>query len=446
MHGPSPPDPRARPDPTPDAPRRRNPWWIPIWLGRAPPLPPAQMSMLGLVVLGTFFEAYDLSLLTSALKHISEDLRIDERQMGSYLAGVRVGGFFAFALLPLADRVGRRPMFLLSLVGMSVGTLMTALAQTTITFVLLQMVTRAFMLTAAGVGVVMLAEELPAEHRGWGLGILGALAAFGHGLGALLFGLVDLLPFGWRALYAIGAVPLFALPFFRRSLRETVRFTEHRAQEGETSPGAGLFGWGEPLLALLGAHPGRALAVGAAGFLLALGAISVFAFSSYFLQTAHGWEPWQYSLLLLTAGGVGVVGNVAAGNLGDRYGRRAVGFLALALYPVAAISFYQGPGWLLPASFALIVFTSSAADVVIGAFSAELFPTSQRGASSGLLTLVRTVGWIAGLSLVSGGMGGDLDLPRVISGLALVVAIAAFCVLLLPETGRRELETLSSES
>jgi putative MFS transporter len=402
------------------------------------------MNMLGLVVLGSFFEAYDLSLLTAALKHISEDLRIDEQQMGSYLAGVRFGGFFAFALLPLADRFGRRPMFLLSLVGMSVGTLATALAQTPITFVLLQMATRGFLLTAAGVGVVMLAEELPAEHRGWGLGILGALAAFGHGLGALLFGLVDLLPFGWRALYAIGAVPLLALPLFRRSLRETVRFTAHRAQEGETSSDGGLLRWAQPLLAMLRAHPGRVFGVGAAGMLLALGAISVFAFSSYFLQTVHGWEPWQYSLLLLTAGGVGIVGNVAAGNLGDRYGRRAVGFVALALYPVAAISFYQGPGWLLPASFALIVFTSSAADVVIGAFAAELFPTSQRGASSGLLTLVRTVGWIAGLALVSGGVGGDLDLPRVISGLALIVAIAAFCVLLLPETGRRELEALSS--
>ena len=50
----------------------------------------------------------------------------------------------------------------------------------------------------------------------------------------------------------------------------------------------------------------------------------------------------------------------------------------------AAIAFYQGPSWLLPASFALLVFTSSAADVVISAFSAELFPTSQRGASSAL--------------------------------------------------------------
>ena len=40
------------------------------------------------------------------------------------------------------------------------ATLATALAQTPITFVMLQMLTRAFMLTAAGVGIVMLAEEL----------------------------------------------------------------------------------------------------------------------------------------------------------------------------------------------------------------------------------------------------------------------------------------------
>jgi hypothetical protein len=37
-------------------------------------------------------------------------------------------------------------------------------------------------------------------------------------------------------------------------------------------------------------------------------------------------------------------------------------------------------------------------------------------------------------------------MPNVISGLALVVGIAAFCVLLLPETRRRELETLSSDA
>lgn len=402
--------------------------------------------MLGLVVLGSFFEAYDLSLLTSALKHISQDLDIDAQQIGYYLGAVRLGGFLAFALLPFTDRFGRRPLFLLSLLGMSVLTLATAFAQTPLQFVVLQLVSRAFMLTAAAVGVVMLTEELPADHRGWGLGILGALAAFGHGLGALLFAFVDVLPFGWRALYAIGAAPLFAFPYLRRSLRETARFAEHQAQHDASGAAGGFSAWAQPILALLRAHPGRALGVGGAGLLLALGAISVFAFSSYFLQTVHGWEPWRYSTMLLTAGGIGVVGNVVAGNLGDRFGRRAVGFAALVLYPIAAIAFYQGSGWVLPIAFAAIVFTTSAADVVIGALSAELFPTSQRGASSALLTLVRTFGWIAGLWLVSGGMADEADMPNVISALALVVGVAAFCILLLPETGRRELETLSSDA
>lgn len=439
VQAPAPPEPQ-------DAVRRRNPWWIPIWLGRAPALSAADQRMLGLVVLGSFFEAYDLSLLTSALKHISQDLDIDAQQIGYYLGAVRLGGFLAFALLPFTDRFGRRPLFLLSLLGMSVLTLATAFAQTPLQFVGLQLVSRAFMLTAAAVGVVMLTEELPAEHRGWGIGILGALAAFGHGLGALLFGFVDVLPFGWRALYAIGAAPLFAFPYLRRSLQETTRFAEHQVQHAASGAAGGLAAWARPIVALLRAHPGRALGVGGAGLLLALGAISVFAFSSYFLQTVHGWEPWQYSTMLLTAGGVGVVGNVVAGNLGDRFGRRAVGFGALALYPIAAIAFYQGSGWVLPIAFAAIVFTTSAADVVIGALSAELFPTSQRGASSALLTLVRTFGWIAGLWLVSGGMADEADMPNVISALAAVVVVAAFCILLLPETGRRELETLSSDA
>jgi hypothetical protein len=46
---------------------------------------------------------------------------------------------------------------------------------------------------------------------------------------------------------------------------------------------------------------------------------------------------------------------------------------------------------------------------------------------------------------VSTGQRDGSDLPRVISGLALVVGVAAFCILLLPETGRRELENISSE-
>jgi MFS family permease len=424
--------------------RRRNPWWIPIWLGRAPPLSDAAMRMFGLAVLGTFFEAYDLSLLSSALKDIADSFGItSDAELAFELAKIRFGGFFAFALLPLADRLGRRRVFLGAIFGMSVGTLVTAFAQTVDQFVAAQVAARTFMLIGAAVGIVMVAEELPAEHRGWGIGMLGALGAFGHGLGALLFSMIELLPFGWRALYAVGAIPLLALPAMRRSLRETTRFAAHRAG---TATAAGWFSWVRPLAALARSHPGRALLIGLAGFSLALGGISVFQFSSKFVRESHGWAPWQYALMIFVAGGIGIGGNVVAGWLGDRIGRRIVGFVALALYPAAGIAFYQGPETTVAVCFGLIVFLSNAGDVVIRAFASELFPTGQRGASAGWLTLLQTFGYITGLVLVGRGMKDGTDLPLAISMVALSVLVAAVCMLLLPESRGQELETLSHEA
>jgi MFS family permease len=186
--------------------------------------------------------------------------------------------------------------------------------------------------------------------------------------------------------------------------------------------------------------------VGLAGFSLALGSISVFQFASVHVQEHHGWAPWQYSTMLVVGGGVGILGNVAAGRLGDRIGRRVVGFLALALYPAAAIGFYQGPAFALGACFTGIVLASNAGDVVIRAFSTELFPTSQRGTSAGWLTLLQTCGFIAGLALVGTGVTRGFALETVVASVSLATLCAAFCVVLLPESRGRELEALSHES
>jgi MFS family permease len=403
--------------------------------------------MLGLVVLGTFFEAYDISLLSSAVKHIADDLEIPKSELPDVLAAVRFGGFFAFALLPLADRLGRRRVFLGSILCMSLGTFATAFVQSPAQFVAAQVAARTFMLMAASVGIVMLAEEMPAEHRGWGIGILGALGAFGHGLGAALFALVDVLPFGWRALYAVGVLPLLALPAMRRTLRETTRFTAHREGRSD-APDAGWFGWLRPLVALARSSPRRAATIGAATFALAFGAIPVFQFASLFLQEHHGWAPWQYSTMLFVGGGIGIIGNVVAGRLGDRIGRRRVGFAAFLLYPLSAIAFYLGPEVTVGVCFALIVFTSNAGDVMLRAFSTELFPTSQRGTAAGFFTLLQTCGFIGGLWMTGRGIAAvsEQSLPLVISAISLTIVVAAVCVLLLPESSGRELETLSHEA
>ena len=422
---------------------RRNPWWIPLFLGGVPDVEPRLISLLGLVSLALFFEQYDNSMLTSALKYIAGDLGMSEHDLGGFLAVIRLGTVPAFFIVPFADRIGRRRVFLAAVLIFSLGTLATAFTQTALQFALTQMVARTFMMTASAVALVIVTEEYPALHRGWAIGMLGALSACGNGLGAGLFAAIDVLPYGWRALYAIGLVPLLLMPLLRRRVGETRRFEAHRASSGQ-SAGA-LAGWFRPLASLARAYPGRALGIAVAGGLMAVGESAVFQFTGYFTQTVHQWSPGQFSLMFILGGAVGIIGNVVAGRLGDRIGRRTIGFAFLALFPLFSWVFYHGPGWSLPIAWALFVFCNTAGGVVVRAFSTELFPTSYRGTSAAWLALIQSLGWAVGLALVGAGTHAPGDIARMTSLTALVVLVAAVAVLLLPETHLQELEALSHD-
>lgn len=413
-------------------------WWIPPFLGRVPEMERRLVSLLGLVSLALFFESYDVSMLTAALKHIAHDLDIAENELGGAMAVIRLGALPAFAIAPLADRWGRRRVFLGTIVGSSVGTVLTAFAQTEWQFVVVQMATRTFLIASAVVAVVIVTEEFPAEHRGWAIGMVGALSACGHGLGAVLFAMIDDIPFGWRGLYAVGVVPLLLMPAFRRGVPETRRFVRMRAEGANARTPV----WA-PLVALARAHPGRALGVAAAAGLLGIGEVSVFQFTGWFAQSVHGWAPGQYSLMVIAAGGFGIIGNVVAGRLADRIGRRVVGATFFALFPVGAIVFYNGPDWSMPVAFACLVFCQTAGAVMVRAFSTELFPTAQRGTSSGWATLAQTLGWALGLWVVGLGTEAGSHIAAMTSILSISVLLSGITLLLLPETSRRELESIS---
>jgi len=413
---------------------------MPPFLGRVPQgLERSHVSLLGLIALGLLFEQYDLSIINSAIKHIADDLGMAVEDIGYYTGAVRLGGLLTFLLVPFADRVGRRRMFLLALVGMSVLTLATAFVLTPVQYVLVQVAARAFLFTASVLGVVILVEEFPAAHRGWGLGMLVAVSAFGYGIGTGLFAAVDALPFGWRALYAVGVGPLLLLPLFRRRLEETARF-RRQSEEGEVSAG-----WLTPIVKLARTHPTRAAAMGTAGFLGAVGTIGVFQYLSPYVQTVHGWAPWQFSAMVIGGGFLGILGNVVAGRLSDRIGRRRVGFVAFVLYPAAAYAIYHGAGHTLVLAWIALTFFGTAGDVVMRALSSEVFPTSHRSTAMGFMILLQSLGWSVGLVLVSAGAGAGLEVANMVSGMSLAMSLGAFAFLFVPESGRRELEEVARE-
>jgi len=405
------------------------------------------LQLMGFVAFAMFFENYDMSLLTSVLKYLGDDFGLDEAQLGSFAGWIRLGTLPAFFVIPFADRIGRKRMFLVSIVGMSIGTFLTALSPDETWFIAFQMLSRTFMLTASAIAFVFITEEFPAEHRGWGIGMLGAVAALGFGVGALFFAAIDILPYGWRALYALGIAPVLLLPKIASGLPETRRF-EAAQREAEVDAGEprlrDRLGPLEPIIALAAQHPRHAIGVLGLGVLGVLGTAPAFQFTGQYVLEVRGWEPWQYSTMFIVCGLFGVVGSPWAGRMGDLYGRKVIAALALGVYPLWVFAFYSGPGWATPFAWIGMVFASMSSGVVIRALTNETFPTERRGTAGGFLSLMETAGAALGLFVFSYWMGVVGDQALVIGLISLMAVVSILSLPLFPETSKRELEDIQA--
>lgn len=425
--------------------RPRNPWWIPPFLGRVPGnLGEPQLRLLAMVALALLFEEYDSAMLISALKHIARDLGMADQDLGLHLGLIRLGALPAFFCVPLADRFGRRPVFIASTVALGVLTFGTAFVMTPTQFVVLQALTRTFFVTGTAVAFVIVTEEFPAQHRGWGMGMLAALGSMGHGLSAMLFSQIERLPFGWRSLYVVGIVPVLFLPAFLRRVPETKRFSDMKAGFA-AGPATVFASVVEPMRMLFATHPLRALGLAACGFLVAAATLPSFQFSGFYTLEKLGWKPGHYSGMVIAGGAVGIIGNIAAGRLGDIFGRKAVGFVMLALFPLASFLFYRGSSWVVAVAWVPLVFCFMGGRVMLKALSTELFQTSFRSAAAGLFAVMEAMGAVAGMFAIYLYDTEDvLRLARIVPFVALLVVGAAFLLLLFPETKQRELEEIAA--
>jgi MFS family permease len=435
-----PPSPEAA-DPEAAPVRAKRPWWLPHFLGRVPVgLEAKYVSLVGVVALSGFFESYDLSVVSAAMKQIRETFLLNQAEMTSLLGWIRLGAIPAFLILPLADRVGRRRVFLVAVVGMSLATLATGFALTPIHFVITQTIARTFIVATIATAVVIIAEELPAEHRGWGIGMFGAIGAFGYGLGALLYAFVDVLPFGWRSLYVLGGLPLFLMPMLRRRVPETSRFLKQRDEQADSLEPTGFM---QPMLELLREYPARSCAVAAMALSFAIGAGPAFGLLSDFVQTTHEWKPSSYSMMAIVAGMVGIIGNPAMGWAADRVGRRPVAMLAFGLYPAAALAIYFGPGETVPLFWMPFVFILTGASALMRIIASELFPTSSRNTALGWETLCETLGGAVGFGLVGGFTSAGTSIAPAVVAVSAFTLLGVVVVWFLPETAGRELEATS---
>ena len=198
---------------------------------RAPtPLTSYQKRLFFLLGVATFFEGYEYVALTQLLPSLRKSYDLTESGAGILVGVIGFSALLSFLLIRRADVVGRKPMLNITVIGYTVTSILSAFSQDVWQFGAAQLCARAFLLAEYALSMVYLAEEFPADRRGFAVGTMQGL----NSLGAIVCaGVVPVLlktPLGFRAVYLVGALPLLMVIWLRRSVRETARFEAVRAQ------------------------------------------------------------------------------------------------------------------------------------------------------------------------------------------------------------------------
>ncbi|HUB69689.1 MAG TPA: MFS transporter [Acidimicrobiales bacterium] len=345
------------------------------------PQPQPQLGLVfALLVSAAFFDGYDAQIAALLLPQIQDSFHASVTALGVAHIPIALGQFVAFFVARQADRSGRRPLLLLTVIGYTIFTAATALAWDLPSFAVLQFGAQVFIGAEFGVAVTMLVEVFPKERRGRALGGLLTFGPLGGVVVALFLaaGLQGTV-LGWRLFYLVGVIPLLVVGVARRRLPETAMFEaqRHRRSAGSQPPREPLLGpWLPP-------YRGRLVLVGLVSLLQTLPTSAAVAWWAYYAERQRGLSTGQVATYVIFAYGAGLFGYYTCGRLMDRYGRRptAIGYIVCTVFAGVGL-FQSGTGFASPLLLAVAVFFGLGAGPVLSAFATELFPTHIRAQAS----------------------------------------------------------------
>lgn len=387
--------------------------------------------VLGAVV---FFQGFAVAVTAVSVDDLAAQFGVAEGS-GALLApalAVAIGSMAAWPLASVADRLGRKPLLIASTFGFATFSGATAAADDIATFTALQGVARVFLIACVVMAVVVAVEEFPSRSRGYVVGVLGAMGALGLPVATGALVALRATPIGFRGLYLVSALPLLLVPVMMRVLNETRRFG---------MPGR------RPSL-LRSEVRREALLVGALFLFVQLGFFAALtSFATYAVEEV-GLALETTRLLQAAAIMAGVFGYLAAGRMQDRWGRRRTAtFFLVGGAAFGAGVFQSGTVEALAILTPAATFFGLGVSAVLSALGAELFPTKVRAGALGLARGVfATIGALAGPISVAALAPVTPEIGDAASITFLALVAAAALVWLLPETARRELESISAAS
>ena len=209
------------------------------WFWNAPAS--ARRALLG-AWLGWLLDAFDVMLYALLLGTLINEFSLSKALAGLLgsvtLAASGLGGV-GFGLL--ADRYGRRPALIGSLLVYSCFTFACGLATSVGQLAIFRFLLGLGMGGEWTSGAALVSETWPDAHRGKALGLMQSAWSIGYALAAVAVALI--LPrFGWRAVFFLGIVPALVGVWVQRSVDESPVWLASRDTRASVSPLRAIFG------------------------------------------------------------------------------------------------------------------------------------------------------------------------------------------------------------
>ncbi len=365
-------------------------------------------------------------LMSHTLPFAQETLDVSEGTMSGFFAIARAVSLLALLFSFVGDRRGRRAPFLAAFLMIPLANLGTAFAPDVGAYVAFQSINRLGVAAAAGLAVVILAEELNPRLRSYGLGVYALAGSMGTGASLILLPLADRSDEAWRLLFGISGIGLLVFPILRRFLRESRAFVKTKRKA--------------PLSAALRGGHGRYLwpLAGIAFFIASFSSVG-FNFALERLIDDLEWSTGSALAVVLVASGIGTMGLLVGGRAADLVGRRPTEVLALLVGLGGGLGFYLlDSGWILAPMILIASFGATMLTPALAAHRSELFPTGLRATAGAWIHNAGILGSITGFGIGAAAID-RVGLPTTVALLGIGVIVAAFLVFPLPETRGRDL-------